>query len=264
MPAYPKRRPVSTALRACLLLAPALLCCVLLSACASAPPPKAALESEDPDNVLWGYGEKALQLRFGAARDLNAFENKAHTLQVCVYQLDKRDAFDLLRGTPEGISSLLQCAPFDKSVKNATRIFLQPGETATHTLDRAEGALFVGVVCGYFVSTPEQSAKLWQIPPSETQTGFLFWKSTLYRAGKLALDLHLGAHAMAEDSGRKQAQEQKGKQAPVAAPAPAAEQAPASGQEQAQNPVQEGVQEEVQAQARVQAQKQVQKLGAIK
>jgi type VI secretion system VasD/TssJ family lipoprotein len=199
---------MSTARRACLLLAPALLCCVLLSACASAPPPKAALESEDPDNVLWGYGEKALQLRFRAAKDLNAFENKAHTLQVCVYQLDKRDAFDLLKGTPEGIGSLLQCAPFDKSVKSATRIFLQPGETAAHSLDRAEGALFVGVVCGYFASTPEQSAKLWQIPLSETQTGLLFWKSTLYSAGRLALELYLGANAMAEDNEREQAQKQ--------------------------------------------------------
>ncbi|MDR2800374.1 MAG: type VI secretion lipoprotein TssJ [Desulfovibrio sp.] len=200
MPDYPKQRQTSTARRALCLAAFALLCCALLQGCGgSAAPPKAELESEDQDYVLWAYGEKALQLFLKSSNDLNAFDGRAHTLQLCVYQFDKRDAFDSLKGTPQGINSLLQCSPFDKSVKSATRIFMQPGETAIYTLDRAEGALFAGVVCGYFESAPEQSAKLWQIPFSQRQTGFLFWKSTLYSAGRLALDLHLGAHAMAEN-----------------------------------------------------------------
>jgi type VI secretion system VasD/TssJ family lipoprotein len=195
--------------RALSLLLPALLCCGLLAGCGSAPlPPKPLPESEDPDNVLWPYGEKALRLRLDAARDLNFFDGKAHTLQLCVYQLDKRDAFDLHRKTQDGINSMLQCAVFDQSVKSATRIFLQPDETAAHTLDRAEGALFVGVVCGFFDSTPAQSARLWRIPLTTTQSGFLFWKSTLYSAGGLSLALHLGAQALEEDSDREKAETQ--------------------------------------------------------
>jgi hypothetical protein len=103
---------------------------------------------------------------------------------------------------------MLQCAVFDQSVKNATRIFLQPDETAMHTLDRAEGALFVGVVCGYFDSTPAQSARLWRIPPTATESGFLFWKSTQYSAGGLTLSLHLSAKALEEDSEREKAEKQ--------------------------------------------------------
>ncbi|MDR2800405.1 MAG: type VI secretion lipoprotein TssJ [Desulfovibrio sp.] len=182
------------------LLLTALLSLGLAAGCGSAPPPKPALESEDPGAVLWSYGEKALHLRLSAARDLNSFEDKAHTLQLCVYQLDKRDAFDLLKNSQDGIGNLLRCSPFDPSVKGMTRIFLQPGETAAYDLDRAEGALFVGVVCGYFESTPEQSARLWQIPLNHTQSGHLFWKSTVYSAGGLILALHLNAHALQEDS----------------------------------------------------------------
>jgi hypothetical protein len=124
-----------------------------------------------------------------------------------VYQLDRRDAFDLRKSSREGIDNLLQCAVFDKSVKSATRIFLQPGETAMHILDRAEGARFVGIVCGYFESGPERSAQLWQIPFSQKELG-LIWTTTLYSAGDLALSLHLGDHAMEEDKTREKAQTQ--------------------------------------------------------
>jgi type VI secretion system VasD/TssJ family lipoprotein len=210
MQAYTKHRPVSIpALRRALaLLLAGLLSAGFLAGCGSAPPPKPALQSEDPDAVVWAYGEKALQLRLSAARDLNSFEDKAHTLQLCVYQLDKRDAFDLLKDTQDGINTLLHCSAFDKSVKGATRIFLQPGETAMYTLDRAEGTLFLSVVCGFFDSTPAQSARLWPIPPKETQSGHLFWKSTVYSAGGLALSLHLNAHALEEDSAGQNAREQ--------------------------------------------------------
>jgi type VI secretion system VasD/TssJ family lipoprotein len=191
--------------RALSLFLPAILCCALLAGCGGASAPKPALESEDPGNVLWSYGEKAIRLRLNAAKDLNTFDGKAHTLQLCVYQLDKRDAFDLQKADQDGINSLLRCAAFDKSVKSATRIFLQPDETAVYSLDRAEGATFVGVACGYFDSTPEQSARLWQIPLASTQSGFLFWKSTLYSAGGLDLSLHLSAKALEENSEPKKA-----------------------------------------------------------
>jgi type VI secretion system VasD/TssJ family lipoprotein len=214
--------------RAFSLLLAALLSCGLAAGCGSAPPPKPALESEDPDAVLWSYGEKALQLHLTAVSDLNSFEDKAHTLQLCVYQLDKRDSFDLHKNSQDGIDSMLLCSSFDPSVKSTTRIFLQPGETAVYSLDRAEGALFVGIVCGYFESTPEQSARLWQIPLNQTQSGHLFWKSTRYSAGGLALSLYLTAHALQEDSAGEKARSQNG-----TAPQPQGETAQRPG-EQAQ------------------------------
>jgi type VI secretion system VasD/TssJ family lipoprotein len=199
---------IRTPLRASALLWPILLLCLLAAGCGASSPPKPALESEDPDSVLWAFGEKSLRLRLNAAKDLNSFEGRAHTLQLCVYQLDQRDAFDLKKNDQDGIDNMLQCAAFDKSVKSAARIFLQPGETALYILDRAEGARFAGIVCGYFEADPERSAKLWQIPLSEERVGFI-WKTTLYSAGDLVLWLHLGDHAMEEDKTREKTQNQE-------------------------------------------------------
>jgi type VI secretion system VasD/TssJ family lipoprotein len=173
----------------------------------AAQPPKPSTQAESPDNVLWEFGSKALHLDLTAAKDLNSYESRAHSLQICIYQLDKRDAYDPLAGTQDGLDTLLQCSAFDKSVKSAVRIFIQPGENAVHTLDRAEGAQFVAVVCGYFQSTPEGSALIRQIPPKTTESGSLFWKSTIYGPGTLDLSLQLGANAMtdknADDKGAK-------------------------------------------------------------
>jgi type VI secretion system VasD/TssJ family lipoprotein len=170
----------------------------------SAQPPRPSAESEDPGNVLWGFADKAVRLNLSASKDLNAYEGRAHSLLICVYQLDKRDAFDPLADTEDGLQTLLQCAPFDKSVKSSVRIFLQPGENAVHALDRAEGAQFVGIVCGFYESTPAQSVRLRQIQPKITESGHLFWKSTIYSAGALDLSLHLSANAVAETDAAKQ------------------------------------------------------------
>ncbi|MDR2604528.1 MAG: type VI secretion system lipoprotein TssJ [Desulfovibrio sp.] len=212
MAAYTKLRILSTApplVPAATTLKFALLAAMLalagLQGCGgSAQPPRPSAESEDPDNVLWGFADKGVRLELSASKDLNAYESKAHSLLICVYQLDKRDAFDPLAGTQDGLETLLQCAPFDKSVKSSVRIFLQPGENAVHALDRAEGAQFVGIACGFYESTPAQSVRLFQIQPKKTESGHLFWKSTIYSAGALDLSLHLGANAVAEkDAGRQ-------------------------------------------------------------
>lgn len=208
--AYPKSREVSTARlpRAALALL-AVLFCALLAACAASDPPQPSLEAPDPELLIWPRAEKAVRLRFSADRDLNVYDSKAHSLQLCIYQFDKPDAFLDLAKTQEGITTLLKAEPFDASVKHAVRLFVQPLEDAVFELDRAENATFVGIVCGYFDATPEDSAKVWRIKPQETTTGHLFWKSTTYSAGTLDLALRLTARALVEyrEQGAKPQQE---------------------------------------------------------
>jgi type VI secretion system VasD/TssJ family lipoprotein len=178
------------------------LFCVFLAACGAAEPPKPALETDDPALVLWPRADKAIRLRFSADRDLNLYGAKSHSIQVCVYQLDKPDAFLDLAKTREGVTTLLKAESFNQSVKNAVRLFVQPLETTVRELDRAENATFVGIVCGYFDAAPEDSAKVWEIRPQETTTGHLFWKSTTYSAGTLDIALRLTARAMVEEGGQ--------------------------------------------------------------
>jgi len=177
----------------------AVLICVFLAACGASVAPQPTLQSEDVNLVLWPRGEQAIGLRVSTDRDLNFYDSKAHSIQVCVYQFDKPDAFLNLAKTPEGIETLLKAEFFDKSVKDVARLFMQPFEETALKLDRAENATFVGIVCGYFDSTPENSAKVWEIKPQVTTTGSLFWKTTVYSAGTLDIALRLTARAMAEE-----------------------------------------------------------------
>jgi type VI secretion system VasD/TssJ family lipoprotein len=187
----------------------AALICALLAACSASQPPQPAPESDDPHLLSGSRADKAIRLRFNADRDLNVYDSRAHSLQICVYQLDKPDAFKDLAKTQEGVTALLTAAPFDKSVRNVVRLFVQPLEDAVFELDREEKAAFVGIVCGYFDSTPENSAKLWEIKPKETTSGHLFWKSTTYSAGTLDITLRLSARAMAESKGQQQTPQQE-------------------------------------------------------
>jgi len=177
------------------------LMCVLLASCSASAPPKPTLQSEDPELLLWPRAEQAIRLRISSDRDLNIYEAKAHSIQVCVYQLDKTDEFLKLVKTQDGIEKLLKAELFDKSVKDVVRLFMQPLEETSLALDRAENATFVGIVCGYFDSTPDNSANVWEIKPHATRTG-VFFKTTVYSAGTLDLALRLTARAMVEDSGK--------------------------------------------------------------
>ena len=187
--------------RFALLLFAALLC-AFLAACGASQAPRATLESKDPDLVLWPFAEKAIRLQFSADRDLNLFDSRAHSIQICVYQLSKPDAFTNLARTREGVATLLQAELFDSSVKSVVRLFVQPLEEAVFTLDRMENATFVGIVAGYFDSTPENSVIIREIKPHTTRSGFVR-RSTIYSAGTLDLALRLTARAIMEDGAQK-------------------------------------------------------------
>ena len=192
--------PGSAAGRAARCLFAAFFCAALAACGASAPPPPPpqSLVAEEPGLVLWPRAEKAVRLRLSADRNLNIYGSKAHSLQICVYQLDKPDAFLDLAKTQEGVTTLLKAESFDPSVKNVVRLFVQPLEDAVYELDRAESATFVGIVCGYFDAAPENVTGVWEIKPQTATSGHLFWKTTSYSAGTLDLSLRLSAHTMTE------------------------------------------------------------------
>jgi len=175
----------------------ALLCCVALAACAgSKPPPPKPYEvpqkAESPQAVKWGYAPRALTLNLNADAELNSHEGFSHNLVLCIFQLSEPSVFEELAANEGGIRKLLACDRFDKSVVHYERRFVNPGSNATLSLDRAEGAQFMGVAAGYYDLQPGLVTRTWQFPLKVDQEGMLFWKSDVYSPGTLTMDLLLG------------------------------------------------------------------------
>ncbi|MBQ4133682.1 MAG: type VI secretion system lipoprotein TssJ [Desulfovibrionaceae bacterium] len=180
---------------------------LLLSGCSASEQPRPSREAENPDLVVWPHADRAIQIQVSADRNLNMFDLRPHSLQLCVYQLENPDSFLDLARSREGINTLLEAKAFDQSVKSVTRMFVQPLEDNTFHLDRADGARYVGIACGYFDASPENCVRLWEIQPNASESGYLFWKSTTYSAGTLSLALHLTANAMVEKDEQNQEQQ---------------------------------------------------------
>ena len=146
--------------------------------------------------VEWKYEEAAVKLYVNADPEVNLYDNMAHALHVCSYQLRDPNAFNQLAETPDGISELLQCSLFDGSVANAkvlSRLGIQPGKVLTFTLDRAEGAKYLAVVAGYQVLEKDRTARLFDIPVvvEKVKTGW-FSSKKVQKPGLLEIELWLG------------------------------------------------------------------------
>jgi type VI secretion system VasD/TssJ family lipoprotein len=149
----------------------------------------------------WRYEQGAIHLNLQADFQLNLYEGQPHTLLVCVYQLRDPNAFNQLTEDEDGLYKLLECSRFDSSVVNSKRLFIQPGQTLTDTLDRAEGARYVAVVAGYYLVRKESLVRLYKIPWFVEKKGFLR-RSKVSKPGPLKIDLVLGSEQI-QDSGRQ-------------------------------------------------------------
>ena len=110
------------------------------------------------------YEEDAITLHLKSGENLNLYEDSAHTLLLCVYQLKDPNAFKQLIDEDKGISRLLGCNRFDTGVTGFKRLVIQPDEETVKTMDRAEGTKYIGIVAGYFGMQKEKIFHLQQIP----------------------------------------------------------------------------------------------------
>jgi type VI secretion system VasD/TssJ family lipoprotein len=157
-----------------------------------APPSQYTNPATSPQTMNWAFAPKALELSFQSDPFLNAFEGAAHTLSVCVYQLQNPAAFQQLAATAPGISKLLECQSFDASVVSAQRVIVQPGRNETLAMDRNEKSKFLAVACGYYVLNLGEATRVYEIPVSSNTAGWLWWKETTYAPAKLSKKILLG------------------------------------------------------------------------
>lgn len=152
----------------------------LLFACSSAP-----LVKQPPE---WGYEKNAIQLHVISDPQLNLFQKQAHSLIVCLYHLRDPNGFNQLTDEQGGLPRLLECGRFDPSVTYSKRLVVQPNQELTESLDRTDGARFVGIVAGYYSLQKESSVRTFAIPITEVKKD----STLVQQTAKLNIDLHLG------------------------------------------------------------------------
>ena len=128
--------------------------------------PAAATVEESTDNNV-----KGLMLFVSSDKQLNSYQEKAHTLLLCVYQLKGPNGFNQLKEEKIGTQKLMECTPFDSSAATAKRLVIQPGNTLQIELDRAEGARYLGISAGYFGSGSEKQHKISSLPTVKSDKG---------------------------------------------------------------------------------------------
>jgi type VI secretion system VasD/TssJ family lipoprotein len=153
-----------------------------------------------PPPSEWRYEKEAIHLNFIADPQLNLYDGEAHTLLVCVYQLRDPNAFNQLTEDEDGLYKLLECSRFDSSVVSSQRLFVQPRQSFTDTLDRAEGARYVAVVAGYYVVQKEGMVRLFDVP-WYVETKGLIRRTKMAKPGPLNIDLVLGSEQIQKFGG---------------------------------------------------------------
>lgn len=155
---------------------------LLLSSCASAPPMPPV-----PDYL---YEKDGVRMQIKSDRQLNLSDNNAHTLMVCMYQLNSTSMFNQLSSNEDGIYQLLDCERFNESVTSVKRLIIQPGQDLTYVMDRMAGTRHVALVAGYFVLEKERMTRVFNIP-------VVIESKKKARADKLDFFVNLGSQQIA-------------------------------------------------------------------
>jgi predicted component of type VI protein secretion system len=129
----------------------------------SPPPPQPVVVMP----TTWSFGKDAIRLYLKSDPRLNIYDGVPHTLLLCIYQMTDPNAFNQLREEKDGLPKLLECTRFDPSVASSRRQIMQPAKEVPLSLDRAEGAKYVGIVGGYYQLEKENSVRLFQVPVVE-------------------------------------------------------------------------------------------------
>lgn len=165
--------------------------CLLLmsSACAHKPDPLPS----------WDFGPQGVKITYRAVKLLNAFDDKPHALLMVVYQLSDANHFKKLSQYQDGLRQLLEARDSDPSVMATRKVYIEPGETKTLVLDRAEKARWVGLVAGYYALDPGKVTALFEIPHSVETHGFISRKRVA-RVEPLEVNLVLGEQTLQEQT----------------------------------------------------------------
>ncbi|MRR36701.1 type VI secretion system lipoprotein TssJ [bacterium] len=139
----------------------ALICFLLLcSSCGMMPWSKPKPSYDGKTAYEPRYEKNALTVNIRSDPRLNLYQERPHSLVLCMYELKEPNMFNQLSDERGGIYKLMECGRFDGSVAYARRQIVQPGEDVTDVRDRAEGAKYLGIAAGYYDLKKSSSLRL--------------------------------------------------------------------------------------------------------
>ena len=152
--------------------------------------------SSKPDPApSWGYEPGGIRITYTADRMLNNVEGRSHTVLLAVYQLTDGNAFQKLAKYEDGIRRLLEGQQADPTFTAVRKFFVEPGESKTISLDRAESTKWLGVVAGYYSLDPAKVSRVFEIPFTVQTEGFIS-RTRVAKVPPLQLDLVLGPESI--------------------------------------------------------------------
>ena len=98
---------------------------------------------------VWKKKENAILFRVESPKSLTAFDNAPKALQMKIFQLSDSKAFLQAAKSNSGLKHLLITQHIDPAIIGVERLIVLPGVSQSMSLDRQEGARYIGIVLGY-------------------------------------------------------------------------------------------------------------------
>lgn len=168
----------------------------LLTGCAAA---NSAMGGNDKKTALaeakWVFAKGSIMLDLSTDKRLNDYAGEAHTTILGVYQLSDAAPFQKLMSDVTSASKTLVTGKVGPEVIHFTRYVVEPGKHILLKIDRAQDAKYVGINIGYFEPDAAGSLRLFEIPLTVSNTG---WISSTYSASPaiLLLRIQLGTDSI--------------------------------------------------------------------
>lgn len=123
------------------------------------------MERHNFSKVSWKGQKQAISLHIESGKSLNSFDNAPNALLMKVFQLNNPRDFLKAAESSSGLRRLLTAEQIDSAYIAKERLLILPGKVQKLTLDRVDGARYVGIVLGY--SNLEQ-AQIFRLIPIVT------------------------------------------------------------------------------------------------
>ncbi len=141
----------------------------------------------------FSYMKNALVIDIKAQNNLNTYNNQPHTILLGLFELSDPNLFNQMLEQQDSVSKIFGDNVLDGNVLSRRKLVIQPGEHKQLTMDRIEGARYLGVVAGYYKLQQDKStSRLYSVELDYTKK--TIWSRAV--EPKILVELMLGSDGL--------------------------------------------------------------------